>query len=31
VLGDRELWPKLRAELLSSYETEADEESLIAR
>jgi pimeloyl-ACP methyl ester carboxylesterase len=31
VLGDRELWPKLRAELLSYYETETNEESLIAQ
>lgn len=31
VLGDRELWPKLREELLAYYETDTNEESLIAQ
>ena len=31
VLGDRELWPKLRDELLAYYETDTAEESLIAQ
>lgn len=31
VLGDRELWPKLRDELLEYYETDTNEESLIAQ
>ena len=31
VLGDHELWPKLRAELLKYYETDTNEESLIAQ
>jgi aminoacrylate hydrolase len=31
VLGDRELWPKLRAELLEYYETDTAEDSLIAQ
>ncbi len=31
VLGDRELWPKLRDELLAYYETDTNEESLIAQ
>lgn len=31
VLGDRALWPKLRAELLAYYETNTAEESLIAQ
>ena len=30
-LGDRELWPKLREELLAEYSTDACEESLIAQ
>jgi pimeloyl-ACP methyl ester carboxylesterase len=31
VLGDRELWPRLRDELLEYYETDTAEESLIAQ
>jgi pimeloyl-ACP methyl ester carboxylesterase len=31
VLGDRELWPKLRDELLAYYETDTAEDSLIAQ
>lgn len=31
VLGDRELWPRLRDELLEYYETDTSEESLIAQ
>lgn len=31
VLGDRELWPKLRDELLEYYETDTAEDSLIAQ
>jgi pimeloyl-ACP methyl ester carboxylesterase len=31
VLGDRELWPKLRDELLSHYEAGGEEDSLIAQ
>jgi thioesterase CepJ len=31
VLGDRELWPKLRDELLEYYETDTNETSLIAQ
>ena len=31
VLGDRELWPKLRDRLLAYYQTEANEESLVAQ
>jgi pimeloyl-ACP methyl ester carboxylesterase len=31
VLGDRELWPKLRDELLEYYQTDTAEESLIAQ
>jgi pimeloyl-ACP methyl ester carboxylesterase len=31
VLGDRELWPRLRDELLEYYETDTNEESLIAQ
>ena len=31
VLGDRELWPKLRDGLLAYYQTEANEESLVAQ
>ena len=31
VLGDRELWPKLRDELLEYYETDGEEDSLIAQ
>jgi len=31
VLGDRELWPRLRDELLAYYETETAEDSLIAQ
>ncbi|MEI6725137.1 MAG: alpha/beta hydrolase [Actinomycetes bacterium] len=31
VLGDRELWPKIREGYLAYYETEANEESLVAQ
>jgi pimeloyl-ACP methyl ester carboxylesterase len=31
VLGDRELWPRLRDELLAYYETDTNEDSLIAQ
>ena len=31
VLGDRELWPRLRDELLEYYETDTNEASLIAQ
>jgi pimeloyl-ACP methyl ester carboxylesterase len=31
VLGDRELWPKLRADMFAWLETDANEESLIAQ
>ncbi|HMK92333.1 MAG TPA: alpha/beta hydrolase, partial [Thermoleophilia bacterium] len=31
VLGDRELWPRLRDELLEYYETDTNEESLVAQ
>jgi len=31
VLGDRELWPKIRAAHLAYYETETNEKSLVAQ
>jgi len=31
VLGDRELWPKLRQEMIDYFATEANEESLVAQ